>query len=171
MTTADETILLPLLQEYVDAVLRRLPPGREPGRIVPIVPGTEPAWDDCCAGQLYGQVLEIAPSGDRSPTPGGIACGVTGWVASLAIGLLRCAHTVDDRGRAPSAEHVYSDGREMLHDMRVIHDALLASRATRSVIGWSPLTVEGGCHGGEWRFTVRLPLYPPIAVAGEEVEP
>lgn len=148
------------MHAYSDDVLARLRAEdvpRLPGRVVPITPGTLPAFDDCCDGLLYGRIESMIPVIQNGPgAPAGLPCSVSFWTVTAAVGLVRCAASVDSKGRAPSALAVLSDGHEMVDDMRVIEAAVLSSPHTRSVNGWVPLEVEGGCHGGEWSFTMRL---------------
>lgn len=154
-----------LLEKYVAWAVEEMGPDREPRRIIPVAPGVAPAWDDPCGGQIYGRLAQISPGAEKVPgAAGSIPCRVPFLVLTLAIGVVRCAHTLDDRGRAPKVELVFEDGMEMIDDMVAVQAALLHPDApTRSLVGWNPLEEEGGAHGGEWLFTVRLDLELPSA--------
>lgn len=128
---------------------------REPQRVVPIAPGLVPAWDECECGYLYGRVLTITPFTGQQGRNNGMPCGVLYWVAEVAIAVVRCATGPDDNGKSPDAALVTSDGQEMLDDLAAVEQVIRCSEYTRSIIQWSPMAEEGGCHGGEWRFTIR----------------
>lgn len=156
-----ETVVKSRLHAYAAAVLDRLPEGARPGRVVPVSPGRLPAFDDCCSGLLYGRVDHLAPvAPPKVGAAAGVRCGALLLQATVALGLVRCAATVTKGGAAPRAEAVLADGHEMLDDMLAIERAVLASPHTRSLVGWTPLEAEGGCHGGEWVFTMQVPLAP-----------
>lgn len=162
-----ETQLRSILGSYVDRVLEALPDDRQPGRVVRVAPGVAPAFDDCCEGQLYTRVVSMVPAVEKVPNGAGVRCNVPAWSVTIGLGMIRCAHTLDDHGDAPAADLVTEDGYEMLDDMLALQEAILHDDApTRSVLGWNPLEEEGGCHGGEWLFTLRLDLVRPGAYAG-----
>lgn len=119
------------------------------GRVV-LSPGEEPAWDDCCQGQLYVRLRQVQP---RNSEPG---CFATAWTYRLAIGVVRCAATVNNQGEPPSARQVTNDAEEMLRDMNQLQQTLLDVGHTSQVEEWQPLGPSGGCHGGEWLFTSIL---------------
>lgn len=119
-------------------------------------PGASVAWDDCCDGQLYVRVVQMDPVKQAGTRPvSGLGCGVIGWTATLAIGVLRCAATVDDRGRAPGTMQLNKETDLMTRDMSELMNMLLCNEWTWDIGSWFPLGPEGACVGGEWTFTVR----------------
>lgn len=141
--------------------------GTPPGR-VELTPGNLPAWDDCCAGQLYLRVVEIFPSGSPFPVFDSAQAGAAGKCAvklmavHLAIGIIRCAHSIDGDGDAPTPQQVTSDGYQMIEDMQILLDVIMCQVETiRKVMKvkldrWAPQGVNGGCHGGEWNFFIAV---------------
>lgn len=142
---------------------------RLPGRVY-LAPGDTTAWDDCCgsegeaAGQLYLRVAAIFPTGLPFPDPyrkPSVPCGAPLVGMTLGIGTVRCAHTVDDYGTAPTAEELTGDALALLEDSTLIWKALQqldTVPGVRSVqIGsWAPDGPLGGCESGEWEVTVAV---------------
>ena len=128
---------------------------RRPGRVVPIAPGTSPAWDGDCAGYLYGRIVSIAPGQQQGTPPASVRCGVHFWVATLAIAIIRCVGVLDDNGRPPLPARVDQDGRGFSLDAAVLEQVLLCSPYTRSIVQGVPLEEQGGYSGFEWTYTVR----------------
>ena len=44
----------------------------------------------------------------------------------------------------------------MLRDLAVLQEVVLCHPQTRSILNWTPLGPQGGCHGGEWQFTISV---------------
>lgn len=120
------------------------------------------AWDDCCAGQLYLRVRSIVPV---APTPASAQSPCPHMQdANLTLGVLRCASTLDDFGKAPDASVLTRESAGVLKDsailMKVLTDEMpqLADFwkfSKYQINAWSPLGPEGGCGGGEWEFALR----------------
>lgn len=138
--------------------------GRPPNR-VELTPGNLPAWDDCCEGQLYLRVVEIYPTaGSGSPFPqidtqqrgASNKCALHLVAVHIALGIIRCAHTVDEQGVSPTSAEVTGDADLMLLDMATLLDALICTGQdipgimSLKIDKWVPLGVSGGCAGGEW---------------------
>lgn len=136
-----------------------------------LVPGNSEAWDNCCedGGQLFLRVVSLHPS----TGPGGRgfpsldarqACGIYEVAATLALGIVRCAHTVDDYGNPPTPDNLTADALVGIYDAEVLLD-LIATSADHpcaqqvSVERWTPKGVRGGCAGGEWLFAVALSVF------------
>lgn len=115
------------------------------GRIV-IAPGGSVAWDNCCDGQLYIRLVSVQARGRTNCAPL--------WVHSIQMGVVRCAATINDAGQPPSATQVTDDALEAYQDLRQLKQAILNVEHTETIGSWNPLGVTGGCHGGEWSFTV-----------------
>jgi hypothetical protein len=128
---------------------------RAVGRVVPIAPGTAPAWDGDCNGYLYGRIVSIAPGQSTGSTPVNVRCGVHFWVATLAVAVIRCVGVLADNGKPPLPERVDYDGRGFSLDAAVLEQVLLCSEWTRSIVQGVPLEEQGGYSGFEWTYTVR----------------
>jgi hypothetical protein len=146
-------LIAPLMEDYAAKALAALTV--KPGRVISITPGVQPAWDDCCDGQLYVRLNSVEPNvGNARQT---IApCGVLSWTVTLGLGIIRCAHTVNDQGKAPAPAQITSDGFDMTRDLAELQEVILCHEDTRSILMWTPQGVDGGCHGGEWLFTSRV---------------
>lgn len=144
--------------------------GRAPGR-VELTPGTLPAWDDCCEGQLYLRTVEIYPTAaggaafpaiDSKQQGVGSACAVNLLAVRLGLGVIRCAATVDDAGVAPTPAAVSADASLMLSDMDTLLNVLVCTVPglwgvqRLKIDRWQPQGVQGGCHGGEWGFYIAV---------------
>lgn len=141
----------PVLTGIVDAAKALLSP--VPRRIVHVNPG-EVAWDGCCDGQLWGRIVAVDPH--VSAQAATVACGVDYWLVTVAVGVIRCVETVDDRGNSPRPARVEADGRQQALDLAAIERAVLCDDRVHTVNGWTPLGPEGGCAGGEWEFVLRF---------------
>lgn len=154
--------LKPILHGILSAASSALETAGVPTGRVELTPGTLPAWDDCCAGQLYLRVKEMFPS---APFPqfdqaqrgaAGALCAINLLDVYVGLGVIRCAHAVDEDGNAPTPTEVSEDGDEMVDDAMLLLNVILCD--LKSIRGiqqvkldrWVPQGVNGGCHGGEW---------------------
>lgn len=143
-----EHIIAPIIAEAEKAL------NPTPGRIMRLVPGEAAEWDDCCEGQLWGRLVAVQPISDQQ-RQANRPCPITGYVATLELGVIRCVHTVDDNGHAPAPKEIEMDGLQTVRDMETLAN-VLACADVRSINQWLPLGASGGCGGGMWLFTVRL---------------
>jgi len=150
---ADTIDLNAWLEQYLQIAVDALDP--KPG-LVFVQPGGEVAWDNCdCDGQAWSRVITVAPV--QGPILArGIPCGIQWWDIQLAVGVLRCVATVDDRGKAPTATQITADGKRFADDASTLLQAVTCAPSTRSVAGLTPLGPLGGCAGSEVAFTVRV---------------
>lgn len=123
-----------------------------------LAPGASVAWDDCCLGQLWVRLVSKVPTGSsRDP---GQRCGVVLWRSTVAVGVMRCAHVVDDQGNPPSPDDLTQDALAVTRDMTDLEQAILCCMRDvpgalgLTVLAWNPLGPSGGCVGGEWTLTV-----------------
>lgn len=153
-----QDLIKPVLEDYLDSALDALT--TSVNRVVR-APGTSPAFDDCCEGQLYTRVDGITPhTNGRIRPASGPGCGVVGWIVDIGIGVVRCAATVNNNGEPPNARQVSADGDQMSQDMSDLAAMLRCHERTYEVSEWTALENQGGCHGGEWRFTARVDVAP-----------
>lgn len=136
-----------------------------------VAPGAQVPWDTCCEcgsgseGQAWVAVERFYPV---APFPqqdvGAQRCHPTEFAADIVVGILRCAHTVDDQGNAPSAPTVTADAGKVARDRKIALDALLCDflgddpdPGTFRLGFWQPLGPGGGCVGGSWSATIAIP--------------
>lgn len=136
-----------------------------------LAPGQQVPWDTCCEcpsgseGQAWVAVERMYPV---APFPqqdaGAQRCHPTEYAADIVVGILRCAHTVDDQGNAPAAAVVTGDAAKVARDRKIILDTLLcdfldddADPGTFRLGAWTPLGPGGGCVGGSWSATIAVP--------------
>ncbi len=137
-----------------------------PVDLVTIAPGQSVAWDNCCedGGQLYVRVVEVFPTGGTTAAFPSIdtqqQCGVSMLAAQIAVGVIRCAHTIDDDGNPPSAAEMTADALGTTADMTILLDAIQCCFGPQQkhfkVSNWTPQGVRGGCVGGEWNLYVAV---------------
>lgn len=139
-----------------------------PKRVVLVAPGALVAFDDCCDGQVWARLDNIAPTQGSNPAnrSGMHGCSVPHFLATMELGVTRCAHTVSDRGKAPSAAQITSDGEQSIDDMAALLGVLRCLPDIRAVVSWTPQGPEGGCHGGFWTYNMLL----TNCIGCEEVE-
>lgn len=155
----------PMLSLYADEVRRALIREKRPVKHAFVSP-TPVAHDYCCDGMAYSRLVEVVPQTGPTPPNEWQTCSPHGLTINMAVGVLRCASTVDSRGRAPSPRRIADDGLKQSDDLQTMRDAILGVEHTRALGNWTPIPVEGGCIGGEWLFSVRVdnitvPLPPP----------
>lgn len=149
--------LAPILYDLVEEIRAELAEKvYAVGRVVHLAPGADPAWDNCCDGQLYSKIVDVEPVYPENRKADGSYCAPVRWTVTAAVGVLRCAAVLDDRGVAPRPSAITANGYEMSADMLAILGVLACSTKLSEVLRWEPLGVEGGCHGGEWQFIVSL---------------
>lgn len=131
--------------------------GRAVNRVVEIAPGVTPAWDDACS-QLYARVVQIQPVVDQNTRGTAFPCGITFYVATVAMAVTRCVATVESgkKVKLPSAEQVTADGFAMIDDMVDLESVIRCHSHTRGVLNGQPLAEQGGLAGFEWTWTIRL---------------
>lgn len=127
-----------------------------------LAPGEQVAWDDCCddggvGGQLWVRCLNVFPTGPFPQQDNDQKCGVRFTTAVLAVGVVRCAHTLDDQGNSPTAEEMNGDTLGIMDDMEDLFTAITQDYHWKHTVGrWSPLGPDGGCAGGEWVIQVMV---------------
>lgn len=169
MPTAPCTDLLgPLMARLLECADDALTSCGDPTGLVHLAPGAEVAYDNCCEGegQLWVRAVNVFPTGGpRVPFPQVDAqqqCGVSALGVRLGVGVIRCAHTLDDGAEPPTAEEMTSDALQTTSDMQILLGAIRCC-FTEQVNGpapkieqWLPTGPRGGCVGGEWTLIVPL---------------
>lgn len=177
VTTGLDAVLLAVLS---DAALALDDAGVPADRIVVTAGATTP-WDNCCenGGQVYirlDRLNETAAPGAPFPArPARNTDCPALYAAQAALGVVRCAHTVDDDGAAPSAAEESADALATIHDAGILRGVILgAPEAHRQIMkaalgDWTPVGAQGGCVGGEWQMWLGVPpdcLRPATAAPG-----
>jgi hypothetical protein len=159
--------LFPKLQELLDYLILEL---AECDRMVCrsfITTAEEVPWDNCCTcdlgdgmegnGQAWVAVSTIEPlntltSGQTS------VCGHK-WLATVRVGIVRCARGVlDDNGNPPTEDAVTYDAQQVLLDRLVILNAIrcgfgsVVEPSDVTSQPWTALGPSGGCVGGVQQF-------------------
>lgn len=122
---------------------------------------SQPPWDVCCEcnggiGQLWVSVDRISPVLNASQ-PG--KCGNI-WEASVWVGILRCALTVDSAGGVPDADALSEEALDVLGDRLAIVQAIRCCWDVEpddwTMGQYQTLGPQGGCLGGRQNLTVRF---------------
>lgn len=170
----------PIYTSILSAAASAINPANPVG-LTHVAPGLLAAWDDCCSGQLYLRTIEVYPTAGRNtPFPQfdagqpGVGCGVNLLAFHLALGVIRCAHTIDDNGTPPTADEMTGDAFDAIDDLSLLLDVISCDLlGLPGIMGvkvgrWQPQGVQGGCHGGEWDFYAAVD--PCICTPVEVVE-
>lgn len=128
-----------------------------------LAPGGEVAWDACCDGQLWVRLIDVYPT-NPFPTEDTqqLRCTIVELAARIGVGVMRCAHTVDDNGRPPTAAEMTADTVETTADATIVSSALMCCTPNLPIIRsiklghWTPAGPQGGCVGGEWQALIAL---------------
>lgn len=126
-----------------------------------LAPGEQVAWDNCCddgnggGGQLWVRCISVFPGWPKQDSDQ--KCNVRLATAVLGVGIVRCAHTLDDQGNAPSGDDMTADATRIMEDMEDVFSGVVENFEWTANIGqWMPVGPDGGCAGGEWSVSVRL---------------
>jgi hypothetical protein len=165
----------PRLSMLLDCVTENLDAVGVPVCRAFVHPGSMAPWDACgvseggAEGQAWVAVERVYPV-DPFPQQdlSSQRVGLVEFAADVIVGVLRCAATVDDQGNPPPAAAVMADSVAQTRDLAILRDALLCcyypsvdSDPGEFRLGtWEPLGPQGGCVGGQWRATIRIPACP-----------
>lgn len=125
-----------------------------------LAPGEQVAWDNCCedngvGGQLWVRCISVSPGWPKNDTEQ--KCGVRLATATLGVGVVRCAHTLDDQGNPPTGEEMTSDAVKLMEDMEDMFSGIVTNYEWHHNVGmYTPVGPDGGCAGGEWTVAVRI---------------
>lgn len=153
---ADEP-LGPILLEILTCAQENL---TNPVALVTITPGNTVAWDDCCEGELWARVVSVVGASSMS-NPRLQPCAAT-WQVRFEVGVIRCAHVVDDAGNIPTAAQMTADALATYQDRADLTYALMCcvpgipGIQDLQVGDWLPQGPEGGCVGGTLTSTFTL---------------
>lgn len=130
-----------------------------------IIPGESVPLDYCdpCEGGECGmawvRLVSVQPLFDigLGDSAGGNPCN-TQMVASVEVGIARCAPGPDLRGRPPTMADQLAATELQFADMAAARRAAvcckLESDLRRNVSTWLPFGPSGGCMGGIWTITL-----------------
>lgn len=130
-----------------------------------VMPGNTVVWDDCCDGQLWVRIVSLVGSSAMS-TPAKQPC-VPLYQCRVGIGVVRCAHTVDDHGMAPTPAEMTADSFATYQDSLDVIQAVNCCFAEQEIVQtlrieqWLPVGPQGGCVGGEVSITFNVNLCQP----------
>lgn len=163
----DDPVAWPLAEALAQCLCRLLE-DEAPVRCCCVLPGAEVAWDDCtCDGRRDGMAwVRIVQDYQTAEFPrpynghtGPCGGAYDGWAIILELGVLRCAPTVNERGRLPRCDQQHAAARRAQADKHIMRRAVACCgwAGERDVIenGWQALGPEGGCHGGILTVTVN----------------
>jgi len=141
-----------------------------PGRVVPLVPGSEIPWDGCECGQL-AQAVEHGPYLSNFAFPdedNGIFgnCRLDGLAVRVRVSLTRCQYhpCPDEQGHPPTAAAQLAAGQMQQTDERLMRRAisccLAGMRADRLIddyaMGGSDYAVNGCCGEVSMLYWIQL---------------
>lgn len=133
-----------------------------------IAPGESATWDVCCEcdvdheGQAWVAVQRYYPVRAFPAPDGPLRCRPEAYAADLAVGVLRCASTVDEGGDPPSGQTLTLEAAKVSRDRTLLHDAVLCQWPADllpgglQLRGWRPLGPQGGCVGGLLEISVAV---------------
>ena len=104
-------VLGPFLAQWLVCVEESLT--KPVGRAL-VMPGNSVVWDDCCQGQLWIRIVSIVGSSALSK-PAMQPCAPV-YRVRVGIGVIRCAHTVDDNGQIPTPAQMTADAFQTFQD-------------------------------------------------------
>lgn len=150
--------IVAVISDYTASAFEALE--EKPSRIIHVAPGAQVAWDDCCDGQLWTRLANLEAVRSQNPSGRGVGgagvCGITHFIATLELGLIRCASVADDNGDAPPAIIIENEGIAGIGDVTALLQAITCKPTTYTVGRYTPQGPQGGCVGGFWTFQVRL---------------
>lgn len=163
----DETIF-PLLAELSACLCAELGEDRVPCFCGILVGDQTPAeyvgTDDCDAcGAAYVRLVDAYPSTMAFPAPdedSSSSC-MSAIAYTVAVGVLRCSPTLDERGDLPEPSDLYDFSRALLADMTAMRRAIRCCLASKfednahSLVRYTPLVDAGGVAGGEWTLIIQ----------------
>lgn len=162
-----QDVLGPLLVQMLNCAKSHL---SDPvGRVV-VMPGNSVVYDDCCAGQLWIRIISIVGASALSQ-PAMQPCAPL-YQIRCGLGVVRCAHTVNDQGKPPTpaemaadAFQTYRDRADLTETIACCYGAILDTRGDSSpkslrIEDWLP-TAADVCVGGEITFTFNHILCAP----------
>lgn len=141
-----------------------------------VVPGQEVAWDNCCAGEVGGQltvnVARVYPSRNFPDIDQGRPsnCVTPYMVVQYNVTILRCSPAQNERGRPPSCGALAENTELTLRDLEQVRlgaaCCLLDEDSVTTLLMqpyvWvfgdqTTLGPEGGCAGSQLIIFVGIP--------------
>lgn len=129
-----------------------------------LVPGATASYDVCCAcatgeGQAWVSLQAIvANRRPGTPTP---MC-LWDYTATLQVGVLRCASSVNDQGQAPGAGVLDDEATKTFLDAALMREAITCcfgaalDKGDWEIGDYAAVGPEGGCVGGTTQVRVNF---------------
>lgn len=160
------TLVADASEAILDCVVASLDesPAQSPARAYISV--GEPAWDDCCDGQVAVWWSLVYPSStfpDSDTRP--VQCPSPITAIEFQVEIVRCAPGPDQNGVGPSVEALMESARLTDLDARAVWLGVMCCLRTHKehpdnwssiVAGQVPVGPEGGCVGSRLTFTVGV---------------
>lgn len=121
-----------------------------------------PAWDNCCDGQLALVIDRIYVQSVFPQAEGGTITCSSPIVGEFTLQLIRCVPTMTDQGDPPTPQALSDSAANIYADMYIAYRAvvccLAAYKKSRLFTMRDGRTVgpQGGCGGFEIKFSVQL---------------
>jgi hypothetical protein len=148
-----------------------------------VVAGSNPAWDDCCPGQMTVHLARAFLTDDfpnETRQVRAVGCGEATLGADYLVQVVACAPSSGARGAAPAAELLDAHAQETLLRSYAVLRGLMCWAGTYGagdpwggpalVRNLEPIGETGGCVGYLIRVSVALePICPcaPLEELGE----
>lgn len=163
----DEALLYTIGEEILACVQEAMAATTSPPPARAYVTTGQPAWDDCCAGQLVVWWSRVYASSAGFPDSALAAMGpCAGVVTGIEwnVEVMRCAPGNNANGKPPtlaqfaeSARITHVDARAVWRGVRCCLQGMWDDRNWMSQInGQAPSEPDGGCVGSKMTFTIGV---------------
>jgi hypothetical protein len=133
-----------------------------------IIPGDAVILDYCtsCDGDACGMAwVRLVSAGPLIGSPMAVGAANTGvntcatlLVATIEVGIARCAPMPDDDGAPPTMADQLAAAELHAADMAAVMRAIVCcpglDQRNMLLLDWAPIGPEGGCLGGRWQVMV-----------------
>lgn len=119
------------------------------------------AWDNCCGMLVVAPERIYRSIAFPDEATGQEFCFDGQLTQDLVVLLVRCAPTVDDRGRAPSQTALDEAHQNLIEDAAVVWNAIVCADLPddwqRANVSQQFVGADGGCIAVETRLTIGIP--------------
>lgn len=119
------------------------------------LPGSQVAADYCVDGMGWARVVNVTEESDEA-AGSTRKCGLP-RVATIEVGILRCAPVGSDSGEPPTADQWLATAELTTADQAAVHRAITCHDhgwGDFALANWTPAGPAGGCVGGAWSVQV-----------------